>query len=257
VRAGEGTLGKLLNDDAIFQNASKAAKQIEKVLGNLNQSSTDVKNLIARFQSSGIPEDLERTARNVGDTSERIKTLVASFQSVPGGGEGIAKDLRATLSSSCEAMEDLAEDLEALKHGFFFRGFFKDRGFYDLGNLTITEYQSKEFEKQVTKERVWIRQSDLFEIDANGAESLSDAGKKRLDSLMTDFLRFTNDRAVIVEGYAAGAGADQFLRSRDRATKVRSYLIEMFTLNPGYIGVMPMGSAGGIGDGISLVLLKK
>jgi hypothetical protein len=44
-----------------------------------------------------------------------------------------AGDLRATLVSVREAMSDLAEDLEALKHSFFFRGFFKDRGFYDLG----------------------------------------------------------------------------------------------------------------------------
>ena len=45
--------------------------------------------------------------------------------------------------------------------------------------------------------------------------------------------------------------------SRDRATKVRDYLVKKFTLSPDYIGVMPMGAAGGQGDGIALVLLKK
>ena len=155
-------------------------------------------------------------------------------------------------------MADLAEDLEALKHSFFFRGFFKDRGFYDLGSLSPVEYQSKEFEKSVTKERAWVRQDELFTLKANGAEELSDPGRKKLDAMMSNFLRFTKDRAVIVEGYAAAGTLDeQFLCSRERATKVRDYLIKKFTRSPDYIGVMPMGTVGGFGEGVALVLLKK
>ena len=60
------------------------------------------------------------------------------------------------------------------------------------------------------------------------------------------------------EGYAAAGTMDeQFLLSRERATKVRFYLIKKFTLNPGYVGVMAMGSVVGYGDGVGLVLLKK
>src|SRR3989440_11285401 len=100
-------------------------------------------------------------------------------------------------------MTDLAEDLEALKPSFFFRGFFKDRGFYDLGTLSPVEYQSKEFEKNVTKERAWVQQDELFIIKANGSEELSEPGRKKLDSMIASFLRFTKDRAVIIEGYAS------------------------------------------------------
>ena len=258
VKSGEGTLGKLLNDDAVYHSVSESSRQVEQALGNLNQASSDVKELISRFKSGDVPEDLERTVKNVSESSEKIKVLIAGFQSSPGGGDGIAGDLRATLGSAREAMSDLAEDLEALKHGFFFRGFFKDRGFYDLGSLSTAEYQSKEFEKNVTKERSWIQQDQLFLVEANGSETLSEPGKKKLDSVMATFLRFTKDRAVIVEGYSVGGtGGEQFLRSRDRATKVRDYLIMKFTLSPGYIGVMPMGSVSGSGDGVALVLLKK
>jgi phospholipid/cholesterol/gamma-HCH transport system substrate-binding protein len=257
VRAGEGTLGKLVNDDAVYNSVSRSSREVEQALGNLTQASSDVKELIARFKSGDVPEDLERTVKNVSESSEKIKALVAGFQPT-GGGDGIAGDLRATLGSAREAMSDLAENLEALKHGFFFRGFFKDRGFYDLGSLSTAEYQSKEFEKNVTKERTWIQQDQLFLVDAKGLEMLSESGKKRLDSTMAAFLRFTNDRAVIVEGYAVtGSGDEQFVLSRERATKVRDYLIKKFTLSPGYIGVMPMGSIPGSGDGVALVLLKK
>ena len=75
---------------------------------------------------------------------------------------------------------------------------------------------------------------------------------------MANFLRFTKDRAVIVEGYAAAGTVDeQFLLSRERATKVRDYLVKKFTLSPAYVGIMPMGAVGENGDGIALVLLKK
>ena len=75
---------------------------------------------------------------------------------------------------------------------------------------------------------------------------------------MGNFLRFTKDRAVIVEGYAsAGTLDEQWLHSRERATKVRDYLVKKFTLSPDYVGVMPMGAGADYGDGIALVLLKK
>ena len=50
---------------------------------------------------------------------------------------------------------------------------------------------------------------------------------------------------------------EQFLWSRERAMKVRDYLVKKFTLSPDYIGVMPMGAVGGFGEGVALVLLKK
>src|SRR5207302_3945702 len=163
---GEGTIGKLVNDDAVYNSVSHSAKEVEQALENLRQTSTDVKELVSRFKSGEVPADVERTIKNVADSSERIKVIVASFQPLSGR-DGVADDLRATLSSAREAMTDLAEDLEALKHSFFFRGFFKDRGFYDLGSLSPVEYQSKEFEKNVTKERTWVELDDVFVLKAN------------------------------------------------------------------------------------------
>ena len=110
----------------------------------------------------------------------------------------------------------------------------------------------------MTKERAWVQQNELFTLKANGSEELSDPGRKKLDAMMANFLRFSRDRAVIVEGYAAAGTLDeQFLHSRDRAAKVRDYLIKKFTLSPDYVGVMPMGAVVGYGDGVALVLLKK
>jgi phospholipid/cholesterol/gamma-HCH transport system substrate-binding protein len=258
VRAGEGTVGKLMNDDTVYHDIAGSVKQIEDAMENLRHTSSDVKELVSKFKSGEGPANMERIVQNVSDSSEKIRALVSSFQPPPGGGDGVVGDLRATLTSTREAMSDLSENLEAMKRSFFFRGFFKDRGFYDLGSLSPAEYQSKEFEKSVTKERAWVQKDDLFNVKANGLEELSDVGKKRLDGAIANFLRFTKNRAIIVEGYsAAGTMDEQYLRSRDRATKVRDYLVKKFTLSPDYIGVMAMGAVGEHEDGIALVLLKK
>src|SRR6185295_12569390 len=93
------------------------------------------------------------------------------------------------------------------------------------------------------QERVWVSQADLFNVKSDGAEELSDTGKKKLDSAMADFLRFTRNNAIIIEGYAGtGSSDEQFLRSRERAVRVREYLMKRFSLSAEYIGVMPMGA---------------
>ena len=116
--------------------------------------------------------------------------MVSSLQPTIASGEGLTVDMRATLSSAREAMSDLAENTEALKRSFFFRGFFKDRGFYDLDGISLAEYESKEFNKDIQKERAWIQQADLFTVKSDASEDLR-PGKKKVDAAMAAFLRFT------------------------------------------------------------------
>src|SRR5688572_3735009 len=264
VKNGNGTVGKLFNDDSIYNNMVSSTTEIHAALENIRQTSSDVQQLVGRFKSGEIPGNVEETIQNVRDSSERLKVMVSALQPALTSGEGITADLRATLSSAREAMSDLAEDTEALKRSFFFRGFFKDRGFYDLDGLTLAEYESKEFNKDIKKQRAWIHPPDLFSVKPDTSEELSDKGKKKVDAAMADFLGSMRDSALIVEGYAGSGTLDeQFRRSLERAVKVREYLLKRFSLSAEYVGVMPMGAvrmnspAGAVQDGVALVLLKK
>jgi len=264
VKSGKGTVGKLFNDDSIYNTLASSSKDIHVALENIQHTSSDVQQLVARFKDGDIPGNLEETIQNVRYSSERMKVMVSSLQPGLATGEGLTGDLRATLASAREAMSNLADNTEALKRSFFFKGFFNDRGFYDLDRLSIAEYESKDFNKDIQKERVWIQQTDLFTVKTDGAEELSDLGRKKLDGAMADFLRFTRDTALVVEGYSgSGSSDEQFLRSRERAVKVREYLVKRFSLSSEYVGVMPMGGVrlsspqGAVQDGVAVVLLKK
>jgi hypothetical protein len=146
-----------------------------------------------------------------------------------------------------KAMSAFAENMEALKHNFLLRGYFKDRGFFNLAEITPGAYKNGALIKGGLLQsgaRVWIQASDLFDPapDDPATERLSDGGKVRLDASIGTYLDRSGGGVLMIEGYAQkGTKQDQFLRSRVRGSLVRDYLIATFGLTPQTTGVMALG----------------
>ncbi|HEV3486736.1 MAG TPA: OmpA family protein, partial [Vicinamibacterales bacterium] len=222
VRQGRGTIGRLMTDDSIFLTAKRIAADAEKAVASLRDASEQARGAIADFRGDGGPV------------------------------KGITGGLQQTLASARDAMEDLAENTEALKRNFFFRGFFNRRGYFDLDDVSVADYRQGALETNDRRVlRIWVRDEVLFEKDANGREQLTEDGKARLDSAMSAFVQYPRTSPFVVEGYAAEVTADErFLLSRSRAQLVRDYIVGKFGLDPNYVAVMPMGSeAPGSPDG--------
>lgn len=231
-RAGRGSLGKFIRDDAIYEDASRVVREIETA------------------------------SRNLREVSDRAREVMARFQAREGPAEGLLADFRETLAAAREAMSDLGENMESLKRSFFFRGFFLNRGFYDLDLMTVAEYRSGALrDKNLANLRMWYEANDLFEVAEDGGEQLSAEGKKKLDAAVAEVLRYPSSSPLIVEGYARSCAPEEcFLRARQRAAQARQYLTTKYFLNPSYTGVMPMagyapdGVQGASGEGIVLSL---
>ena len=214
IRSGEGTIGRLMTDDTLYQRVAAA---------------------------SG---DVEASMKNLRETTERTRDLVGVFAARDGTAQQIAVALRGALSDIQEVTADLAEGTEALKRNFLFRGFFRDRGFFDLDSVSREAYQAGALEKDRTALRIWIDASVLFVVDpSTGNERLTADGRRRLDSAMADLVRYPRDSPLVVEGYAAAdaAGEPAYLQSVDRAQLVREYLITRFRRQTTLTDVMPMG----------------
>jgi phospholipid/cholesterol/gamma-HCH transport system substrate-binding protein len=214
IRSGEGTIGRLMTDDALYQRVAAASR------------------------------DVEASMRNVREMTERTRDLVGVFTARDGTAQQIAIALRGALSDVQEVTADLAEGTEALKRNFLFRGFFRERGFFDLDSVSREAYQAGALEKDRTALRIWIDASVLFVADpTTGAERLSADGRRRLDSAMADLVRYPRDSPLVVEGYAAAdaSGEPAYLQSVDRAELVREYLISRFRRQTTLTDVMPMG----------------
>lgn len=233
LRDGRGSLGKLLNDDALYERVK------------------------------AISADAEKTVANVREASEQAKGAIADFRGDKGPVNGVVGDLKQTLASAKDAMSDLAENTEALKRSFFFRGFFNKRGYFDLKDVTVQQYRQGALENGERKVlRIWVGAPVLFERDDQGQERLSEAGRLRLDSAMSQFLKYPKNSPLVVEGYAADppTNDERFLLSRTRAELVRDYLIGKYGLDTRYLAIMAMGKEGdgspsnGTWDGVALAI---
>jgi phospholipid/cholesterol/gamma-HCH transport system substrate-binding protein len=232
IRDGRGTIGKLVNDDSIYAS---------------------VKTMMA---------DAERTVANVREATEQAKGAIADLRGDGGPMKGVTGQLHQTLAAARDAMTDLAENTEALKRNFFFRGFFNRRGYFDLDDVTPAEYRQGALatpDRRVLK--IWLGANVLFEIDANGEERLSDGGRARLESAMSEYVRYPRSSPLVIETYSQEVtGAERYLRGTRRAKLVRDYLVATFQLDANYVATMLLGTqakdspSGNTWDGIALAL---
>ena len=231
IRAGEGTIGKLITDDTLYQRAREIADDAKTVMANV---------------------------KNVSDEARRA---IADFRSEDGPAKGLFADMRVTLSQAREATADLADNMEAMKHNFLLRGFFNRRGYYDLDAISPAQYRNGVLENGKRKAmRIWLSSPVLFEQGAD-REVLSAEGRARIDSAMTTYLRHVPANPIVVEGYASeGTLGDRYRLSRQRAGLVREYLLGRYGLTPQNTGYIALGSdaqgspAGATWDGVSLAL---
>jgi phospholipid/cholesterol/gamma-HCH transport system substrate-binding protein len=254
VRQGRGTVGKLLTDDEVYGKLRATVDDVAATAGNVRSASNDVKRIVADLKSRDIGGKVEATTDNLRQTTARVRDMVATLKPSEDGERGVIDDLNETLFNTREATSDLAENMEALKRNWFFRGFYKRRGFYDLDTMSVKEYLAGKFSDGRDPERQWLHSGELFIAGPNGAEVLSDAGKKKLAAAITPYLRLSSSTVLVVEGYASGGSEqEQFLRSRERARTIRRHLVQRFDLKPNYVGAMPMGAAKSQWEGVAIV----
>ena len=214
IRRGEGSIGKLVTDDEFYNRAKSIAGEAERAMMDIREAA--------------------RSAREA----------VADFRGDEGPMRGVVGDLQQSLASAREVLTDLADTTEALKRNFFFRGFFNQRGFFDLDDISVDEYRQGALETANRRVlRIWARADVLFELRPDGEERLTDDGRSRLDSAMAAYLRYPRTTPIVVEGYAGAGTSDvQYRLSRRRAQLVRDYIVGRFGLQPQFVAVMPLGA---------------
>ena len=95
-------------------------------------------------------ESLQITADNAAIASEEVAEILAKVNDGKGSlgklinDDSMAKDLDATMTNLKTSTKKLDENMEAAKHNFLLRGYFKKKE-------KATERQRKEAEKQANK----------------------------------------------------------------------------------------------------------
>ena len=217
IRSGKGSLGKLVNDDELYNRSTAIAKQAEEITAAAKQ------------------------------VIENANNTLQGFQSQDGAIQGMTASVRQTMDDARAAVEGLAENMDAMKRNFLLRGYFNRRGYFDLAQVSPADYRQGTLTKGSDRRlsRAWGRADLLFEPvpDHPENERLTQPGKAWIDAAIAPYLEHVASGIVIVEGYAQrGTRDEQYLRSRTRASMVRDHLIGKFHLDPQATGAMPLSA---------------
>ncbi|MGA2597340.1 MAG: MlaD family protein [Bryobacteraceae bacterium] len=265
LNAGKGPAGMLLKDEAAKQQLQATLSNARQASSNLNDAVTRVDQIVADVQSRDLAAKAQASLENVEAISQQLNDAVKGALAPDNMGEDGAANIRETLSNLNRGTANLADDTEALKHEFFFRAFFKKRGFYDLQQLAPGDYLKACAHENACGSRAWLAATNLFASGSDGKLQLAESGRAQIDSAIVPFLDSESllNHIVIVEGYSTGGTSDEdFVTSLRRADLVRQYLEAHFHLQRRDVGIVPLRdkppqSAGrNTWDGVAIVCFK-
>lgn len=157
VNKGEGTIGKILYDEELYNAATNITKSADK---NLTAITEDMRKVIALFDDLG--RGVETIVKNTNNVVAGIDTLLQGVSEGKGvlgslltdqGTEG--KSINKILDNLVQISEDtktsasrLAENMEALRHNWLFKSYFEERGYWD----------KQEFEKQIDSKLIELNE---------------------------------------------------------------------------------------------------
>jgi len=128
INSGRGTLGRLIHDTIIAENINQTIVNFQNSSSELKETMIATKNDIA-----AIMESVQLTADNAQASTKQLEDIMVNIN----GGKGTlgrllrdsvtSQNIDTTLFNLKKSSKGLDENMEALKHNFLFRGYFKKK----------------------------------------------------------------------------------------------------------------------------------
>ncbi|HEV8132072.1 MAG TPA: MlaD family protein [Acidobacteriota bacterium] len=169
-------------------------------------------------------------------TSEFLESGQKTMKNVTQATSGVG----GMVAEAKEGATSFNENMEALKHNFFLRGFFKKRGYEDSAELT--KYEITRLPRNAPLKNFTFPAKQLFDkpdtAKLKNEKSLKPAG---------DYLADNKTGLAVVVGYTGMAGDTErnLVLSEARAMVIRNYLAENFQLDDTRLKTLGMGEKSG------------
>lgn len=149
IRKGRGTIGMLINDSLVAQDLKQSVFQLKNTatgasntIAKLNAlvSSLDLEesvagvllnDSIAAGKMSNVVANLEKSSISIDSITTNLNTYLNQITAGEGAlsyiakDENFTKDIDSTMANIKEATYRFNENMEAMKHNFLFRGYFR------------------------------------------------------------------------------------------------------------------------------------
>lgn len=151
IMAGEGTLGKLLTDESLYDNLGQTVAVLKKAAVNAEKLTASLSDYGSKMNREGsLTNDLvsdtivfntikatvlelRQIATTAAELTANLKNATSDLNNTnsPAGvilhDQSAATDLKSIIKNLESSSQKLNEDLEALQHNFLFRGYFKKK----------------------------------------------------------------------------------------------------------------------------------
>ena len=195
VRTGQGTLGRFLYDERLYESTVATADAFQGTVveaqGTLRSLTARADQLVgtAETASAGVNEILRRVyqgegtvARFLNDREVYDTFLATAAQLQEGAGQlqTVSTDIRAITDRLNQAAGwgalaafRASEITEAFKHNFLVRGYFEDRGYYEMAPFEVREAAISEMLQEIQeRERTVAEQERRIEAALRDLERL-------------------------------------------------------------------------------------
>lgn len=180
VRNGQGTLGKIIYDPALYDAIVSTTNETQRALNNVADNAAALVAL-AEQATQGVNSILTKVDRGEGTLAKMLNDpavynqLLATADTL----RGISTDLRAITGSAENAANwgalgayRFAELMEAAKHNWLFKRYFEERGYMEKAPFEVRERALTETYRELEKQRrelfEWEQRLRTLETRLNG-----------------------------------------------------------------------------------------
>lgn len=205
-----------------------------------SQAPIDISNLVAKTDK--ILDSASVAVDNVKDLSGNLGVITSKINQGRGTVGALVND-KTVYNQAASATAALSDDAEALKHNFLLRGFFKNRGFEDSGDLT--RYQIANLPS--------ASPTKSFEYDSRKLFDDAEKSKLKNGKALTETGQFLEQQPFGLAVIAASTGMkgdsqkDKLL-TEGQALVVREYLVKNFKFDDTHLKTIGLGKSSNTED---------
>lgn len=172
INNGEGTLGQLINNDQLYKSVDSSMQSFVSISGNVNQILLKIASAVDNM--TGDFTQLTSTIRKITADISEITRKMNSSESIVGTlltDTLFANNLKSLMLNANLTTKNLengsfsfAQNMEALKHNFLFKGYFEDIGYWDQADWE-KNMDKKGLELRIKEQELIKKEKELNDIE--------------------------------------------------------------------------------------------
>ncbi len=172
VNSGQGTLGQLVNNDTLYRSIDTTFRSFANYSGQLNIVFGKITNTV-----DNVSGDLDQLTNEINKITKDVSEIVRkmnSSESIVGTlltDTAFANNLKELMLNANMTTQNLengtfsfAQNMEALKHNFLFKGYFEDIGYWEKSDWE-RNVDKKALELRIKEQELLKKEKELRDLE--------------------------------------------------------------------------------------------